>query len=376
MRNAAPGPVKIALYQYGLSEPDRISLEAYDEAASLDRLTLNAGDKTALLKGTRLDQVARAQISSIVFKPAALHRVMNSDQLTLDAAASTSNLSPGEPYTAHVNLKDGRTLEAPVTVEPPRPEITLLSKGVQQVAANALPPVQFGNPNDLPVDGKLVFFLRSVVPAAFPRDEKIEVAADDDSFHTTISLNDGSLMLEDAATAVASVEPLARFGSSAFGPLRVRAVAPDGESGDWLPLGTLVRLPVFASLRCPRAAAKPCLLDGSNLFLATSVAATPDFADSTDVAPEFTGTELIVPHSANGTLYLKLRDDPATVQSLTLPVTLIAPSAAAAPSRSASPAEAPPEPASRSGAAAPSEPAAQPEPAGNAQPPTSAPPTN
>jgi hypothetical protein len=41
------------------------------------------------------------------------------------------------------------------------------------------------------------------------------------------------------------------------------------------------------------------------------------------VPPQFTGTQLIVPHPVNGVLYLKLRDDPGTVQMLTLPVTLI-----------------------------------------------------
>ena len=81
-------------------------------------------------------------------------------------------------------------------------------------------PVQLGNPDDLPVDGRLVFFLKSNVPATFPRDEKVEVAAADSSFETMLTLSDGSLMLEDANTAVGSLEPLARFGSSAFGPVR------------------------------------------------------------------------------------------------------------------------------------------------------------
>jgi hypothetical protein len=95
----------------------------------------------------------------------------------------------------------------------------------------------------------------------------------------------------------------------------------NGATGDWLPLGTLVRLPGFTELRCPRAASKPCTLMGSNLFLATSIAATTDFANATDVPPYFTGTQLSVPHPSNGVLYLKLRDDPVTVQTLTLPVT-------------------------------------------------------
>ncbi len=323
MKGAAPGPVKVAIYQYGLAKPDRLSLVAYDAAASLERLTLSSGDKVALLKGTRLDQVANAKIGGIMFQPATLNRVEDADQLTMNAAEATSNLEPGEPYTAHVDLKDGRALDAPVTVDPPRPQVTLLSKGIQPASNDSLPPVQFGSPNDLPVDGKIVFFIKSTVPVAFPRDEKVEVAATDGSFHTDLALSDSSLMLEDAATAVGNIEPVARFGGSAFGPVRVRAIAADGVAGDWLPLGTLVRLPGFIGLHCPRAASKPCLLDGTNLFLATAVSATPTFDTPTDVPAEFTGTQLIVPHPTAGILYVKLRDDPATVQTVTLPVTLL-----------------------------------------------------
>jgi hypothetical protein len=85
-------------------------------------------------------------------------------------------------------------------------------------------------------------------------------------------------------------------------------------------LGTLVRLPGFKELRCPHVVAKPCTLTGTNLFLATSIAATPDFNNATNVPPQFTGTQLNVPHPTTGVLYLKLRDAPETVQTLTLPV--------------------------------------------------------
>jgi hypothetical protein len=84
-------------------------------------------------------------------------------------------------------------------------------------------------------------------------------------------------------------------------------------------------------LRCPRAAAKPCILSGTDLFLATSISATASFDSSVNVPPEFTGTELVVPHPAKGVLYLKLRDDPANAETLTLPVTLMAGSAPGAP---------------------------------------------
>jgi len=324
LQEANPGPVNLDVFQYGLVKPDRIQMIAYDAAASLENLTLNAGDSEALLKGTRLDEVARARLHGIVLTPATLTHVEDLDQLTMKAERSTAGLEPGKSYKAEVDLKDGRHLKAPVTVNPPRPEVMLLSKGVQNDGTTPSP-VQFGSSNDLPVDGRLVFFVKSTTPAAFPRNEKLELAAVDSSFDTMLNLSDGSLLLEDATTAEAALQPLARFGLSAFGPVRVRAVSADGEAGDWVPLGTLVRLPGFKELRCPRSTAKPCLLSGANLFLATAIANTPQFDGATEVPPEFTGTQLIVPHPSDGALYLKLRDDPSTVQTLTLPVTYITP---------------------------------------------------
>ncbi len=341
MKEAAPGPVTISIYVYGVPKPETMSMMAYADAASLDGLRLSAGDSRALLKGTRLDEVAKAEFNGIMFTPSALSRVEDRDQLMLQAATSTADLDPGKRYIAKVELKDGRSLKAPVTVNAPRPQATLLSKGVQQSSAQTPSPVELGSPDDLPLDGRLVFFLKSTIPARFARDEKVELGAVDGSFKTQLSLADGSLMLEDATTAMGTVEPLARFGASAFGPLHVRVLSADGATGDWMPLGTLVRIPGFKELRCPRAIAKPCLLSGTNLFLTASLSATPDFENPVDIAPDFTGTQVVIPHTANGVLYLKLRDDPATVQTLTMPVTP-APAgspenAAAAKSRSAAP---------------------------------------
>lgn len=333
LKDAEPGPVTVAVQQYGMAKPDHLALEAYDAEASLVHLTLSSGDKTALLEGTRLDEVAKAHVNGIVFTPSALKRVDNFDQLLMVAAGSTTSLEPFKPYEAHVELKDARMLKAPVTVELPRPQVTLLNKAVQMDGSVAPPPVQLGSQDDLPIEQRLVFFLRSIVPAAFPRTEKIEVASEDMGFDTTLALNDGSLMLENSDTAMASLEPLARFGSSAFGPVRVRAISADGAAGDWLPLGTFVRVPGFKELRCPRSVARPCTLSGTNLFLASSFSVTQTFDNPTEVPPEYTGMQLVVPHPVSGVLYLKLRDDPATVQTLTLPVTVIslAESKAAAP---------------------------------------------
>ena len=337
LKEAEPGPVNLEINEFGMAKPDRLKMVAYAAAASLYGLTLNSGDKIALLKGTRLDEVAKAEVGGVMFTPSTLDRVENLDQLQMNSGGSTDSLEAGKAYVALVDLKDGRTLKAPVTVDQPRPKVTLLNTGIQEDGA-APAPVEMSSPADLPVDGRLVFFLKSDVPADFPRDEKIEVAAADSSFHTTLALSDGSLMLEDAHTAEASLEPLARFGSSAFGPVRVRAISAGGATGDWVPLGTLVRVPGFKELRCPRAVAKPCILSGTDLFLATQVSATAAFDSSVNVPPEFTGTELVVPHPAKGVLYLKLRDDPANAETLTLPVTLMSGPAPGAPTLTEKPA--------------------------------------
>jgi hypothetical protein len=345
LKDASPGTVTIAIHQYGLTKPEELPLKAYAEAASIEHLTLSAGDNVAVLKGKRLDEVDSADLAGITFAPAALNRVQDFDQLEMTATGVTSTLRPGSGYSAKVTLRDGRTLHVPATVGASRPQIDLLSKSIQHDetegdSANQ-PPVKLGSPNDLPLQRKLVFFLRSRVPGSFPRNEKIELASDDEaegSFQTTLSFADGSLVLEDAHTAVATIDPMARFGPSAFGPIQLRAVTADGVTGDWVPLGTLVRLPGFSGtpaskeLRCPRNPAKPCQLTGSNLFLITAVSTSPDMANAVEVPAEFGGTALTVPNiprsAANGnsgTLYLRLRDDPNTIQSLSLPITPVGP---------------------------------------------------
>ncbi|HWT64809.1 MAG TPA: hypothetical protein VN151_01750, partial [Terracidiphilus sp.] len=358
MQHAAPGPVTIEIRQFGLEKPDKLTVSAYAEAASLDRLTLAAGDATALLTGTRLDEVAKATLNGITWTPVALGRMQDVDQLSMNADRSTAALQPDRHEFATVLLRDGRELTAHVTVNLPRPQVVLLSKAAQEPqpdTAAAPNPVQihYGSADDLPASRRLVFFFKSRVPANFPRDEKIEIAATDGSFHTLLSLADGGLMLSDATTAMVVVEPITRFGASAFGPIQARALAANSIAGDWIPLGTLVRVPGFHELRCPRQLARPCTLTATNLFLTAALAANTDFNDPVDVRPDFTGTQLTVPHPANGELYLKLRDDPATVQTVTLPVlpmSVVGPAVKPGPARSA--AQEPP-PAAAPEAAAP-----------------------
>lgn len=323
MKSADPGPVSLSIYQYGMAKPQTISLQAYSNAASLERLTLSAGDSDAVLSGTRLDEVAKAELEGITWDPGDLTRVKDLDQLTLETSGSTSKLKPGKRYVANVHLLDGRKLKVPVTVDPPRPQAVLLNKGVQFDSTAQPVAIALGSPDDLPVQGHLVFFIKSTTPSQFSRQDKVEVASADSSFHTTLSLADGTLMLENSNTAVANLDPLKSFGLSAFGPLRARVISADGAAGDWFRLGTLVRIPQFTALRCPRSLNRTCILSGMNLFLADSFSATPDFANPTEIPVDFTGTDLEVPHPVSGALYVKLRDDPNTVQTLNIPMTVV-----------------------------------------------------
>jgi hypothetical protein len=331
LKDAAPGSITLAIHQWGLEKPDLLILKTYSEAAALERLNLSVGDHEAVLKGNRLDEVAGITLEKIEFTIAALSRVQDSDRLTLTTTEPTMGLVPGRHYTALVTLRDGRQLKVPVTVQPSRPQVTLLSKGAQEEATTQPSPVHLGSADDLPIDRRLIFFLRWQGAENFPRDAHIEVAAGDESFHTELTLADGGMMLEDARTALGVLAPMQRFGASAFGPLHIRVVTAAGVTGEWLPLGTLVRMPAFRELRCARTGPKTCTLSGNNLFLITAVSSSQDFENPVEIPGDFTGTQITVPRPANGLLYFKLRDDTETIQSLEMPIsTAVAPAAPAA----------------------------------------------
>ncbi len=173
LANVTPGPVKVEIHQYGMDKPDTLTLNTYAEAASLDRLSLSAGDAEAVLTGTRLDEVAKASLEGVKWSPGALSRVQDVDHLTMNAEGSTEKLEPGKHYFAEVVLRDGRELKAHVSVDPPRPQITLLSKGSQEDAADTAAPVRLGSLDDLPVDRRLVFFLKSKAAGEFSAQREV-----------------------------------------------------------------------------------------------------------------------------------------------------------------------------------------------------------
>ena len=320
LKDQTAGPMKLKVKQYGLQQPDELTLHAYSEAAHLDRFTINAGDEQGVLRGTRLDEVESFELNGIHFMPAKLSRANQKDELRLATLnnASIAAFEPEEKLIAHVALKDGRVLDLQTTVEAPRPKVSLLSKSVQRDPGSSA--IRFGNEDELSQGGRLSFFVKAEVPEKFSHDEKIEVATADESFHVLLSEADGNLVLQDSQTVLALLDPAKSFGPSAFGPLHFRAVNADGAKGDWTPLVNLVRIPSVKEIRCPDSPDKQCKLTGTNLFLIDSVASDSQFSHTVPVPAGFVDSTLSVPRPNGTLLYLKLRDDPSTVNMMVLPV--------------------------------------------------------
>jgi hypothetical protein len=318
LKEESPGKLTLVVKEYGASKPDEVELHSYSEAAQFDKLTINAGDSQGVLTGTRLDEVASMELSGLHFVPAALARAENKDQLRLSTdAKESSSLRAGEESTAKIALKDGRVFSLQTIVAAARPKVSVLSKSIQRgSSASAL---HLGNEDELPQDGKLSFFLKSDGQDAFPHTEKIEVATADSTYDVFLSFADGTLVAQDAQTVMALLDPGKSFGPSAFGALQFRPV--DGDSkGDWEPLVTLVRVPNLKEVHCPGSPDKQCTLSGTNLFLIDSVASDPEFQHAVPVPVGFADATLSVPRPNGTLLYIKLRDDPAVVNSVVLPV--------------------------------------------------------
>jgi hypothetical protein len=402
------GALHLAIQQFGDPKPALISVVSYNQPAKIEALAFHAGDSAATITGTNLGQVRQVQFGGLTFKPAEqgsdtapLPGGKSELRLTLPKDAPAPTLPAGDSLTAQVALNDGRNLRLPLTVQPARPAVTLI--GTSDVPPDTAPRSQFHvrltGQGDLPVGDALMFSLKSAKP--FPRAGQIEIASPDDSLHTALSVAKDTLILADPQTLMATLQPLKDFGSSAFGPIRLRAIGPDGTAGEWLPLVTLVRLPTVTGLSCPVAEPPPavrpgkaakgspashtaaagldslatsaavdtatpapdatasaagsttgdgargsptsttqvaqavpatvpatqtttvqaaaCTLTGTGLYFIDSIATDEAFTNPTRVPEGFVGSSLEVPPPAGAVYYLRLRDDPANVDTVTLP---------------------------------------------------------
>ena len=314
---ADPGAVELAIRQYGVEKDAALSVKTYSEPAVLEALTLHVGDRSALLTGKRLEQVRQVKINDHVFAPPVGG---GGDALPLTLSeAGVPGFKVGEKVMGHVALSDGRVLDLPVVVAGPRPQLTLK---IRSVPKEQNPAIKLMGKDDLRVDVPVTLVLKS--PGSIPRSEEIEIGTVDGSLNTKLNFASGALVLQDAHTLRVTFDAVKTLGGSVFGPVRFRAVEPGMDPGDWIALGTLVRVPAVTTLVCPADAAKSCELSGSSLFLIDAVGQTVSLdqalTDAVPVPEDFTDTTLAVPHPGVGPLYLRLRDDPGALAVLNLPV--------------------------------------------------------
>lgn len=378
MSSAAAGDAGLLVLQRGLASPDQVAIQAYAQAGHLEALEFHAGDSSATLVGTRLDEVATVELKGVRFHPGQLTHSGSKDSLTLEAVdpKAAAELPVNLRATAEVLLKDGRTLELPNTVSGHRPQVTLASKSVDGDSQSSNL-VHLADPDELPAGSRISFVLKTARQPGFSRADKIEIASDDQSLHTTLEISDGAVVMQDATTLLASFDPLKSFGPSAFGKLQLRAIDASGAPGDWLPLGTLVRVPLVAAVHCqrlskaaPAPAAEsdapkategqtasgqtaagqtaagqtaagqtaavnpptpgaadptaPCTLNGNSLFLIDAVSSDAQFTHSISVPDGYTSSTLAVPRPTGGELFLHLRDDPAVANTIAVPANVSA----------------------------------------------------
>ena len=344
-KDITPGDLHLAIQQFGQPKADELSARTFAEPAHVDSMEIHAADRTILLTGLRLNQIEHLTLGDLNFRPlrptaadtTEPTETSNSLRLALPPDAPVPPTKVGDRLTAKITLHDGRTLTVPVTVSAPRPSVTLLSKSAEM---STPPAITLSSADDLPLSAPLTFTLKTAQP--FPRSGRVEVETIDGTLRSVLTLApSGGLVLQDPHTVVATLDPLRAFGPSAFGALHVRAIFPpkkhsdeqdantateDDASSNWIPLGTLVRLPQLSTLQCPTDPTASCTLSGSSLYLIDAISPDPAF-DSPSLVPDgYTGSTINVPHpAAAGTLFLKLRDDPNPVNAATIPSPMPAP---------------------------------------------------
>lgn len=333
LKSVDPGSIHLDVHQYGGAPVAAVTAQTFSEPARILGITLHAGDSAVTIQGSSLDQVRQLSINDLTFKPigepASLPGQAGGNQhkenltMVLPESAQAPGLKPGDHLAAHVTLRDGRIISNSVTVDSPRPAVTLLNRATSQQDASF---IRLANPDDLPVTEKLTFSLHSSSP--FPRNGKIEIANADESLRSDLTVSSG-LVLQNARTLLGSFDPLRAFGTSAYGPIRLRPIAPDGTAGDWISLANLVRLPSLQEIHCPSDPAALCTLSGSDLYLVDSISNDVSFVNPVTVPEGFVGNTLSIPRPPKSGFYLKLRDEPESENMVVMPVQIQRPPAPA-----------------------------------------------
>jgi hypothetical protein len=278
--------------------------------------TFKAGAATLVLQGG-----ASACISSITAQGG-------------NAPARRLNFTTTDPHNVAVELPDGLSaikgltlqVAGPVGSAPdsvalpdvPAPRgvpVSMIARHIDLPAGPAPVRLTLGDEADIPGSATLTASLRSGGGQHFNGRETVEIAAEGGSGTSAELTTAAGVTLADRDVIVLRVQPEKALGTSAYGRLRVRIVR-DKVAGDWLTIGTLVRLPDLRQLRCTNNG-PTCELTGDRLFLIQSVSPTPGFEQPVLIPEGFPGNAIQVPRPAGGTLYVRLHDDPDVVSRIT-----------------------------------------------------------
>ncbi|MDE2301473.1 MAG: hypothetical protein KGK11_02830 [Sphingomonadales bacterium] len=224
-----------------------------------------------------------------------------------------------EPETIAIAGPPGTAPRALVLSPPARPlppAATIIAHDERAAADDRRwVPILLDNAGEIPADDILSFTIKTADGLRFTGNETVEVGTAGDEPVARLTLSSG-LTLVDPQVLVATLLPAQALGASAFGPLRARLVL-NGEAGDWISLGTLVRLPRISAITCPAARKAACTLRGERLYLLASVAANRNFDGAADVPEGFPGFTLGIPHpDEDGMLFVRLHDAPELVNRI------------------------------------------------------------
>jgi hypothetical protein len=298
-------------------QPQRLAVRTYAQAGRLDRFAYHAGDTSGVLEGARLDEVSGLTLAGAHFAPGSLEASGGKDSLELDAKdpLPAALAKVGAKLAARVTLADGRTEKLETLVLPERPQIAISARTLKNEPDTGAAGFELGDPDEIARGAVLAFSIAAPAPAAFTPHAAAEAATTDGVWSTRLQ-GPGELVLADPHAAIATLDTAKAFGPSAWGPVRVR-IADDKGDSDWLPLGTLVRLPRIDGVVCSHDSAT-CHLKGDDLFLIAAVSASSKFDDPVTVPDGFPGASIEVPHPHDGRLYVKLHDDPSVVSVMKL----------------------------------------------------------
>jgi len=279
-------------------------------------------DATLVLTGGAAACIATITVAQGHAKPQAVTwKTVAPDEIALSLPAVADR---HEPQVITIAAPDG-TAPATLTVAPPaRPQpptahiaARFSDKTPGDAAPARSPQLVLDSPDEIPAGARLSFTLKAEPGQHFTGHEVVEVGAGGSDATDRLTVGDG-LTLVDPTVLVASLVPAQALGSSAYGPLRARLVRGD-VAGDWLGVGTLVRLPRLRALECPADPAAACTLHGEALYLLASLAATREFDNAASVPDGYPGSNLTVMHPGHaGTLYVRLHDAPEVINRIVI----------------------------------------------------------